>query len=96
MGYLFAAVMAFGLFGLVSWGGMAWVCRCTLKAGAIVRLAPNEDSPVYYACDTEEKYKRFKFYESQHYPGWLALKKGGYVQTDDLVSIGIGEYERRL
>ncbi len=70
------------------------VLRCTVKAGAIVRMAPREDAPIYYVYDNEESGKRYKYFELLKHPGWIALKSGGYVQNTYIKSIGNGEFER--
>ena len=82
--------------GLLYWAATLLIFRCSLRPGAIVRLAPDENAPIYYVCEEEESLKRYKYFESLRHPGWFALKKGGFVQFKDLKSMGVAEYERKI
>lgn len=94
---MFTIVMI--LLSTAVWAGLLylatalWIFRCSLRPGAVVYMAPDEGATVYYVCDGEEKYMRYKFLESRRHPGWFALKKGGYARIRDVKSIAAIEYE---
>ena len=54
---------------------------CVFLAGAIVRMAPCKEAPIYYVEEEEIK-KDIWLSPRRHKPGWVALADGGYVQIE--------------